>query len=362
MKNSKNQFKVNEQALINDILINGRNGRTWGELAIQYNIRPNGDAIQKRKSANDVWRRFNKLQGNIDFVPRPEIVPLQVGGNTIPLNSWRQPHYIDPLQALKNTLVAPSQSIKPKRLFYDIETSYNIVKSWRVGYNLSITPEDIIHERAIITIAYKWEEDEEVTVLTWNKGCDKDLVKQFVDIMAEADELVGHNVDRFDTKFIMGRALKHGISVLPKYQSTDTLKLAKKHFMLNSNKLDYIAQYLNIGHKVRHRGMEMWDDIILRNDPKALEEMCEYNVHDVFLTEKVYKALMNYSLPKVNHASKQTGDKHTCPQCGSEEAVLTKTYISNSGTKTRLMSCNSCSTHFTINNTNYEKYYGRTKE
>ena len=374
MKNSKNQFKVNEQALINDILINGRNGRTWGELAIQYNIRPNGDAIQRRKSANDVWRRFNKLQGNIDFVPRPEIVPLQVGGSTVPLNftpHWQHPHYPNSLQGVKSsswsTLIEESKQrllkqFKPKRLFYDIETSYNIVKSWRVGYNLSITPEDIIHERAIITIAYKWEEDEEVTVLTWNKGCDKDLVKQFVDIMAEADELVGHNVDRFDTKFIMGRALKHGISVLPKYQSTDTLKLAKKHFMLNSNKLDYIAQYLGIGHKVRHRGMEMWDDIILRNDPKALEEMCEYNVHDVFLTEQVYHKLMEYSLPKVNHASKQTGDKHTCPQCGSNHAELHKTYISSSGTKTRLMNCLNCSTNFTINNTNYTKFYERNAE
>lgn len=364
MKNSKNQFKVNEQALINDILINGRNGRTWGELAIQYNIRPNGDAIQKRKSANDVWRRFNKLQGNIDFVPRPEIVPLQVGVNAIPLDftpQWQMPHYIDSLQALKGKLVE-FQPLKPKRLFYDIETSYNIVKAWRIGYNINLNMEDIIQERAIITIAYKWEGEEDVTVLSWNKGCDKEIIKDFVKVMAEADELVGHNVDRYDTKFIMTRALKHNIPVLPKYQSTDTLKLAKKHFMLNSNKLDYIAQYLGIGHKTKHRGMEMWDDIILRNDPKALEEMIEYNVQDVFLTEQVYHKLMEYSLPKVNHASKQTGDKHTCPQCGSNHAELHKTYISSSGTKTRLMNCLNCSTNFTINNTNYTKFYERNAE
>lgn len=350
MKNSKNQFKVNEQALINDILTNGKQNRTWGELAIQYNIRPNVDLEKRRKSANDVWRRFNKLQRNIDFVPRPEIVPLQVGIPTpTQSTSWAT--------LLEQSTQKFIKSLKPKRLFYDIETSYNIVKSWRVGYNLSITPEDIIHERAIITIAYKWEGEEDVTVLSWDKGCDKKIIKDFVKVMSESDEMIGHNIDRYDTKFIMGRALKHGISVLPKYQSTDTLKLAKKHFMLNSNKLDYIAQYLNIGHKVRHRGMEMWDDIILRNDPKALEEMCEYNVHDVFLTEKVYKALMNYSLPKVNHASKQTGDKHTCPQCGSDHAELHKTYISGTGTKTRLMNCLNCSTNFTINNTNYTKFY-----
>ena len=355
MKNSKNQFKVNEQALINDILTNGKQGRQWYDLAVQYNIRPNGNSIQRRKSANDIWRRFNKLQRNIDFVPRPGIVPLQVGIPTpTQSTSWTT--------LLEQSTQKFIKSLKPKRLFYDIETSYNIVKAWRIGFNINLNMDDIIQERAIITIAYKWEGEENVTVLSWNKGCDKEIIKDFVKVMAEADELVGHNVDRYDTKFIMARALKHNIPVLPKYQSTDTLKLAKKHFMLNSNKLDYIAQYLGIGHKTKHRGMEMWDDIILRNDPKALEEMIEYNVQDVFLTEQVYHKLMEYSLPKVNHASKQTGDKHTCPQCGSNHAELHKTYISSSGTKTRLMNCLNCSTNFTINNTNYTKFYERNAE
>ena len=345
MKNSKNQFKVNEQALINDILTNGKQNRTWGELAIQYNIRPNVDLERRRKSANDVWRRYNKLQGNFNF-----ITPIITSQQATAVVQYCK----DPSIKL--------ESFKPKRLFYDIETSYNIVKAWRIGYNINLNMDDIIQERAIITIAYKWEGEEDVTVLSWDKGCDKKIIEDFVKVMAEADELVGHNVDRYDTKFIMARALKHNISVLPKYQSTDTLKLAKKHFMLNSNKLDYIAQYLGIGHKTKHRGMEMWDDIILRNDPKALEEMIEYNVQDVFLTEQVYHKLMEYSLPKVNHASKQTGDKHTCPQCGSNHAELHKTYISSSGTKTRLMNCLNCSTNFTINNTNYTKFYERNAE
>ena len=338
MKNSKNQFKVNEQVLINDILTNGKQNRTWGELAIQYNIRPNVDLERRRKSANDVWRRWIKINRSV-------VEPIIA--NTTLAN----------IQLSSQAILATLQPVKPKRLFYDIETSYNIVKAWRIGYNINLNMDDIIQERAIITIAYKWEGEEDVTVLSWDKGCDKKLIQEFVKVMAESDELVGHNLDRFDTKFVMGRALKHGISVLPKYQSTDTLKLAKKHFMLNSNKLDYIAQYLGIGSKTKHRGMEMWDDIILRNDPKALEEMIEYNVQDVFLTEQVYHKLMEYSLPKVNHASKQTGDKHTCPQCGSDHAELHKTYISGTGTKTRLMNCLNCSTNFTINNTNYTKFY-----
>ena len=349
MKNSKYQFKNNEQALINDILINGRNGRTWGELAIQYNIRPNVDLERRRKSANDVWRRYQRLNPNT-------VSPLANTQTTHTTPVWQMPHYIDAVAAAKG-VIKEYKPWKPKRLFYDIETSYNIVKAWRIGYNINLNMDDIIQERAIITIAYKWEGEDDVTVLSWDKGCDKKIIEDFVKVMSEADELVGHNVDRYDTKFIMARALKHNISVLPKYQSTDTLKLAKKHFMLNSNKLDYIAQYLGIGHKTKHRGLSMWDDIILRNDPKALEEMIEYNVQDVFLTEQVYHKLMEYSLPKVNHASKQTGDKHTCPQCGSDHAELHKTYISGSGVKTRLMGCKSCSTNFTISNTNYTKFY-----
>ena len=40
----------------------------------------------------------------------------------------------------------------PRILIYDIETSYNIVKSWRVGYQLNINPSDILSERKIICI------------------------------------------------------------------------------------------------------------------------------------------------------------------------------------------------------------------
>lgn len=246
MKNSKNQFKVNEQTLINDILTNGKQGRTWYDLAVQYNIRPNGCEVQRRKSANDVWRRFNKTT---------PLTPLTSQGLAIPsvssfehMGGYAFPHNIGPGHTPPTPVVW-----KPKRLFYDIETSYNIVKAWRAGYNLTITPEDIIHERAIISIVYKWEGEEDVTVLTWNKGCDKKIIEDFVKVMADADELVGHNLDKFDTKFIMGRALKHGILGLPKYQSTDTLKLARKHFMLNSNKLDYIAQFLGLGSKTKDR-------------------------------------------------------------------------------------------------------------
>ena len=320
--------QTNQNQLINDLVRNGKQGRTWGELALIYNIKAHGSPEQRRKAANDIWRQFLKAESQ-------------------------------PQMATELPREAP-EVYKPKRLFYDIETSYNLVKSWRIGYNLNINMNDIIQERAIITVAYKWAGEEEVTVLSWDNGCDKKLIEQFMPVLAEADELVGHNVDRYDTKFVTTRALKHDIKALPKYQSTDTLKLAKRHFMFNSNKLDYIAQFLEIGHKTKHRGLDMWDDIILRNDKKALEEMIEYNIQDVYLTEEVYNKLMEYSIPKINHQV-LTGEikgKCGCPECGSKKATLVKTYATGAGAKSRLMNCDSCETNYTLSESKYKKEYG----
>ena len=117
-----------------------------------------------------------------------------------------------------------------KRLFYDIETSFNVGIFWRTGYNLTINPGDIIHERAIICICYKWEGEDEIHSLTWSKNqCDKAMLKQFIKVMAQADEIVAHNGDRFDLKWVRTRALFHGIDVMPTVKTIDTLKWAKKY-------------------------------------------------------------------------------------------------------------------------------------
>lgn len=336
--NLQEKFKANEWNMIQSIEDGMNSGLTWLGLAIAYSIKPEGNADQRRKAANDVYRKYKKLVSQQSYI------------STI--------DRMRPVQEAFNLQMEEARNPKPKRLFFDIETSYNIVKAWRVGYNLNINPEDIIHERAVITIAYKWEEDTDVTVLTWDNGDDRKLIKEFMKVLNSADEIIGHNIDKYDIKFLMGRALFHRIPGLPKYQTTDTLKIARKHFSLNSNKLDYIAQLLGLGHKLRHRGMAMWDDIILRNDKKALQEMVDYNVQDVFLTEDVYKALKIYTEPKVNHTVLSGGESHTCPNCGSNELLLDKTYVTKAGTKSYLMRCR-CTTGFTITEKKYKDHYAK---
>ena len=61
---------------------------------------------------------------------------------------------------------------KRRRLFFDIETSPNIGTFWQAGYKKTISPEDIIKERAIICICYKWEGEKKVYGLTWDENQD----------------------------------------------------------------------------------------------------------------------------------------------------------------------------------------------
>ena len=68
-----------------------------------------------------------------------------------------------------------------KRLFFDIEVSPNIVFSWRSGYRLNIDPDNIIEERKIICVCWKWEGKDEIHSLTWDKKQDdKKLLKDFI--------------------------------------------------------------------------------------------------------------------------------------------------------------------------------------
>lgn len=186
---------------------------------------------------------------------------------------------------------------KKKRLFFDLEVSPNIVFSWRIGGDISLSHDDIIKERAIICACYKWEGEKEVHSLEWNKGDDKQLLIKFSQIIDSADEIITQNGDAFDIKWLRTRCLYHNIPVSPKFNSIDTLKMAKSGFKFNSNKLDYMGQFLDMGKKIK-TDYDLWKDITLDNSKTAMDKMVRYCKNDVILLEKVYHRLAPYTPPK----------------------------------------------------------------
>ena len=257
-----------------------------------------------------------------------------------------KPHQIEKLQALR-------RDNKFKRLFFDIETSPNVVYAWRIGYNISLQPHDIITERRIISIHYSWEHEDKVHHLTWDSNqCDKAMLTEFIKVINQSDEAIGHNSDRFDEKWIRTRCIYHRIPAMPKYKSLDTLKKAKYGFNFNSNKLDYIAKFLGVGAKVTHSGFDMWKGV-LNNDKESLKEMVKYGKGDVVVLKDVYYAMQSY-IKQNSHVGVSNGEmKFTCPICGSEDVELYKNEVTTLGTIKRIMYCKKDNHYYPISNSAY---------
>ena len=238
---------------------------------------------------------------------------------------------------------------KRRRLYFDLECSPNIGFFWTAGYKLNISTESIIKERAIICICYKWEDEKETHALYWDfKQNDKKLLIEFIKIANQANELVGHNGDKFDLAWIRTRCLFHRIEMFPTYVTIDTLKVARSKFKFNSNKLNYIAQYLGIGEKI-HTEYNLWKEIVLNKCKDSMEKMIKYCKQDVILLEKVHKEL-NHHIPSKTHYGVVFGeDRGTCPECGSDDLIKNNKVVTATGLVRIQYKCKTC-----------HKYHSRT--
>lgn len=240
-----------------------------------------------------------------------------------------------------------------KRLFFDIENSYMICKGiWHLGEQ-RILPENIINYGRIIVISYKWEGTNKINRISWNAGCDKKMMEKFFKVISEADEVVTHNGDNHDIKWIKTRFLVSGYKSIPDIKSIDTLKIARK-FKFPSNKLDEIARYLEkeagfkIGRKLLHSGLKMWDDVILYNNKSSLKLMGEYCDQDVFLLEKIFLFLEGFSKPKTHIGRFMDGDTCDCQYCGSERTNFSRQRVSAAGIVSVAMQCKDCHKYFSV--------------
>ena len=231
---------------------------------------------------------------------------------------------------------------KRRRLFFDIEVSANIGMFWQTGYKINIGPENIIKERAIICICYKWEDEKEVYSLQWDsKQNDKAMLIKFIEVANLSNEMVGHNGDKFDLAWIRTRCLFHHIPMFPKYLTIDTLKVARQKFRFNSNRLNYIADFLGLGQKIKTE-YSLWKDILLHKDKVAMEKMIKYCKKDVVLLEKVFCELKNHIEPKTHYGVVFGEDRGTCPECGSDELIRNNKVVTATGLTRIQYKCQTC--------------------
>ena len=204
-----------------------------------------------------------------------------------------------------------------KRLYLDIETSPIEAYVWSL-YPDYIGPHQIKEDWKIICAGWLWDGEKKVHTAAWKRSKDgswddSEVCEKIAEAINEADQIVYHNGDRFDFIRIHLRLLKHDLDPLPNLVKIDTRKQAKKHFGFTSNKLDYIAQYLGLGNKIKTE-FDLWVGCV-NGDQTSLDKMLKYNIQDVKLLQDVHHYMEPYiDLPKGAVTAVTAGQ---CPACHS---------------------------------------------
>ena len=241
-----------------------------------------------------------------------------------------------------------------KRLFWDIETSPGIYYSWRSGSKIFIPHDNQLEEAKIICICYKWEGEKKVHHLKWELEDDHEMIVEFSFVADQADEMVAHNGDNFDLKWFNSRNALNGFPPLPPYKTVDTYKIAKNHFKFDSNKLDALA-FIFLGKKKIKTDFELWKQC-KAGKSKALKEMIRYCKRDVVLLEQVYQVLAPYASPKTHVGVLHGGGRWTCPYCGSESVIKSKTRPTRMGMTRHQMQCKDCGAYNTVSDLVFRQY------
>ena len=203
--------------------------------------------------------------------------------------------------------------------------------------------ERLLQSTFLLNWGAKWTEGKVISGLVTPEEAknrdDRRIITDLANLIRKADVCVAHNGDGFDLPMLNNRLLYWQLEPLGNVRTIDTLKLARKNFRLEYNKLDYLAEYLGLGRKIK-TDMELWKGC-LDGDPKSLQAMKKYNRQDVLLLEKVFHTMKPYvrQLPRLFDAERE--NERACPTCGSEDFWARGYYRTQSGTFGNLQ-CQKC--------------------
>jgi uncharacterized protein YprB with RNaseH-like and TPR domain len=210
--------------------------------------------------------------------------------------------------------------MKPKILFWDIETSPQIGTTW-VNWDAQVL--DVLKDSELLCYSYKEPKSSKIgcdrsSRFDYTKPSDEQVVRKLHKVLSGVDMIIHHNGDAFDMKKANNRFLFYGLDPLPVIPSVDTKKVAKKYFGFNSNSLQDLARYLGLGSKLKHTGYSMWKGC-MNNDKKSWDLMVKYNKQDVVLLEKVYDKMRPHikNHPDLSLLDKSLDNNMVC-SCGSQ--------------------------------------------
>ncbi len=212
-----------------------------------------------------------------------------------------------------------------KKLFLDIETFPNRGLFFGL-FKQNISIQQVEEPGYTLCWAAKWADKKEIMFSSVHSDGEEVMLEKIHALLTEADAVVHYNGKNFDIPILNKEFLNHSMLPPVPYQQIDLLLTVRSNFRLTSNKLDFVAQYLGVGKKLPHKGMDLWIGCGNGNDADWAK-MERYNKQDVRLLPKVYERLLPWIKNHPNEALyediyDQYGElMESCPNCNSTHLV-----------------------------------------
>jgi hypothetical protein len=252
---------------------------------------------------------------------------------------------------------------RPKVLIFDIETAPLLGYIWRlwdqnVGLNMIHT------DWYVLSWSAKWLGDPPDKVMYMDQRNAKNIeddsktLKGIWDLLNEADVVLTQNGISFDVKKLNARFIMNGFQPPSSYKHIDTKRIAKAKFGFISNKLEYMTDKLCTKYKklkhAKFSGFELWKECLAGN-PKAWNEMEEYNKYDVLSLEELYLKMAPWD-NTINFGIYSDSEEEVC-QCGSDK-IKKAGFVFTKTAKYQRYKCGDCG-HETSDRVNLVKKKGK---
>lgn len=166
-----------------------------------------------------------------------------------------------------------------------------------------------------ICAAWRWYGSKKVGFAAEWDGRE-DMLRTVWDLYHQADIVVGHNLQSFDTKKLRSEWLLMGLTPPAPWKTVDTLKVARSVFGFESNTLASLTDRLGIATKTDHYDPRC-AELAVAGDVKAQRRLKAYNRGDIAATEALMAVLLPW-MPTFPHVGLWTGDDACCGHCGGE--------------------------------------------
>lgn len=193
------------------------------------------------------------------------------------------------------------------------------LNGWKHTIGRRIHADNVTTWPRTICAAAKWYDEKPVMFAAeWEHG-HRAFMRTVWEWYDAADIVVGHNLDRFDTKHLKAGWAEYGWASPSPWKTVDTLKVARAEFAFESNTLDALCKRLGITAKSGKYDAET-AHAACDGDEKAQRKIKAYNIGDIRATEAAYDRLRPW-IKGHPHLGLYTpadgeGESWTCPNCG----------------------------------------------